>query len=213
MAQLTVPKLALSSIDFDYATLRAQLKDLPWNPIQQAPWRQEYPYIPTVSFQIGHTAENLYIHYAVEEEALRAQYSQSNEAVWNDSCVEFFISFDQKKTYYNLEFNILGTGLVGYGTSVKADRNRLTAEAIEQVHTLTSIARQGEKKCWNIILKIPVGLFSDSGISSFEELAADANFYKCGDALPQPHFIAWNPIDNPSPNFHLPQFFGSLTFD
>lgn len=26
----------------------------------------------------------------------------------------------------------------------------------------------------------------------------------------QPHYIAWNAVDHPTPNFHLPQYFGEL---
>ena len=37
-----------------------------------------------------------------------------------------------------------------------------------------------------------------------------ANFYKCGDDTAQPHYIAWNAVDHPTPNFHLPQYFGEL---
>jgi hypothetical protein len=37
-----------------------------------------------------------------------------------------------------------------------------------------------------------------------------ANFYKCGDNTAQPHYIAWNAVNHPTPNFHLPQYFGEL---
>ena len=40
-----------------------------------------------------------------------------------------------------------------------------------------------------------------------------AHFYKCGDKLQQPHFLSWNAIGNPKPNFHLPQFFGTIVFE
>jgi hypothetical protein len=40
-----------------------------------------------------------------------------------------------------------------------------------------------------------------------------ANFYKCGDETPEPHFLSWNPIDLPKPNFHVPQFFGQLELE
>ena len=40
-----------------------------------------------------------------------------------------------------------------------------------------------------------------------------ANFYKCGDRLKQQHYLSWNPIDLPRPNFHCPEFFGELTFE
>ena len=39
------------------------------------------------------------------------------------------------------------------------------------------------------------------------------NFYKCGDETPRPHFGAWSPIENPTPDFHRPEFFGDLVID
>ena len=37
-----------------------------------------------------------------------------------------------------------------------------------------------------------------------------ANFYKCGDETLHPHFGCWNPVVAEEPNFHLPEFFGTL---
>ena len=40
-----------------------------------------------------------------------------------------------------------------------------------------------------------------------------ANFYKCGDELQTPHFLSWNPIKIENPDFHRPDFFGTLEFE
>jgi hypothetical protein len=40
-----------------------------------------------------------------------------------------------------------------------------------------------------------------------------ANFYKCGDKTSHPHWLTWNPVDKPRPDFHLPQYFGTLVFE
>jgi hypothetical protein len=40
-----------------------------------------------------------------------------------------------------------------------------------------------------------------------------ANFYKCGDELPTPHFLSWNPIEWKEPSFHRPEQFGKLIFE
>ena len=37
-----------------------------------------------------------------------------------------------------------------------------------------------------------------------------ANFYKCGDLTAHTHFLSWSPIDAPKPDFHRPDFFGTL---
>ncbi|MFR4039417.1 MAG: carbohydrate-binding family 9-like protein, partial [Butyricimonas faecalis] len=38
------------------------------------------------------------------------------------------------------------------------------------------------------------------------------NIHKCGNKLPHPHFVTWNPIPTEKPDFHRPEFFGTLIF-
>ena len=40
----------------------------------------------------------------------------------------------------------------------------------------------------------------------WDGLRARMNLYKCGDDLSHPHFLSWQPIEAPKPNFHLPAF-------
>lgn len=211
MAILEVSKRTIDTQDFDYAGLKQQLHGLPWQPMEQVNWPESYPHKPAVAFQIAYTADAVVLHFAVAEDFVKAQYVRPNEPVFEDSCVEFFISFDGKKTYYNLEFNVLGTGLIGYGPADKKQRNRLTAEQIERVSTATSVVQVDGKKKWNIILLVPLAVFQLEG-SDLSGRRAHANFYKCGDKLPVPHFISWQPIAFPTPNFHKPEFFGEIQF-
>lgn len=206
---LFVPKVADSALLLDYAVLSNTFSSIEKQEIDNCPWASEFPYIPEVTFQIVHSADLIGIHYSVKEEFLRANAIRANENVWEDSCVEFFVSLDNKQTYFNFEFNVLGTGLIGYGSAVKEERNRLTAEEIETVSSITQVVKTNDSKTWEIFLTIPKALLTKEDLTG---KTVHGNFYKCGDALPKPHFIAWNAIDNPSPNFHLPQFFGELNF-
>ncbi|MDM1047997.1 carbohydrate-binding family 9-like protein [Sphingobacterium hotanense] len=211
MKTLEIEKVDFQESAGDYASLAKNMNSLAWHDIAAAPWKSEFPYIPKVQFQVGYSDQDILLHYSVEEEFVKGQYIRPNENVWEDSCVEFFVSFDNRETYYNVEFNVLGVGLVGYGTSIKSNRNRLSAEEILQINAYSSVRTVAGKKSWQQILQIPFHIFK----ANAEELQckkAYANFYKCGDALPNPHFIAWNDIDNPTPNFHLPQYFGEVTF-
>ena len=66
---------------------------------------------------------------------------------------------------------------------------------------------------WTMYLEIPKQAM---GFADHESLAGQrvrANFYKCGDETPEPHFLSWNPIDTPKPDFHLPEFFGLLELE
>ncbi|TDS13253.1 carbohydrate-binding family 9-like protein [Sphingobacterium paludis] len=212
MSKLIVEHLDIDAENLNYAHMAGKMEGLTWHAVDRHNWKGEYPYKPFVDFQIAHNGSAIILHYAVKEDFIKGQYVRPNESVWEDSCVEFFISFDQKKHYYNLEFNVVGTGLIGYGTQIKAERTRLNADTIMQVATTTSILSYQGRKQWNIILYIPIAVFAKSPIRSLAGLSAHANFYKCGDALPEPHFMSWAPISWPKPNFHLPEFFGELEF-
>ena len=207
MNTLQVPKINIPNVTSE--SLRFAFKELDWHAINQAPWQAEFPYIPQVKFQIAYNNDHLFLHYHVEEDHVKATYIRANENVWEDSCVEFFISLDDRQTYYNFEFNALGTGLIGYGSAVKTERQRLSVEQIESVDVFTHLKKINGKKEWDITLVIPKALFGDV---SFEGHTFHANFYKCGDGLPKPHFITWNNIDLPKPNFHRPDFFGAINF-
>ena len=41
-------------------------------------------------------------------------------------------------------------------------------------------------------------------------IARFEGFYKCGDKTAHPHFLSWNPVGTPAPDFHRPDFFGEL---
>ncbi|MFB5944318.1 carbohydrate-binding family 9-like protein [Albibacterium profundi] len=184
---------------------------LPENKIDCVSWKG-FPYRPNVTFKIAQSASALFIRFDVEEKALRVNNFASNEPVYEDSCVEFFISF-RDQYYYNLEFNAIGVALVGYGTKDKDSRKRLTAERISQIKTYSHISKDaGQDVKWNLMLYIPLALFEEEKISTLKGNSYTANFYKCGDELPEPHYVSWSPIQADEPNFHLPEFFGTLIF-
>ncbi|MFD2555437.1 carbohydrate-binding family 9-like protein [Sphingobacterium tabacisoli] len=207
MKRLTVEKIA--DITDDIKELYATFSTLPWNAIDQSPWESEFPYRPDARFQMAHSESYIYLRYEVKEEFVKGQYIRPNENVWEDSCVEFFFSLDGKKTYYNFEFNVLATGLIGYGPADKAQRNRLPKEVVERIDAWTQVVKKSGIKSWEIYLVIPKDIFGDAAYSA---KTFHANFYKCGDGLPNPHFMSWNAIQNATPNFHLPEFFGEVFF-
>jgi hypothetical protein len=60
---------------------------------------------------------------------------------------------------------------------------------------------------------IPIVAFSENKIQTLSGETCRGNFFKCGDDLPEPHFVAWNNVNAPSPNFHVPECFGEILFD
>ena len=190
-------------------------KGIAAQPIDVVNWA-DYPYRPKVSVRLAYTDGALLLHYQVEEEAVRGKYAVDNEAVWTDSCVEFFLIPGESGCYYNIETNCIGTVLVGGGIG-KPDRTHAPHELTARVDRWASLGREPierhEPTAWQLALVIPFEVFFKDRLTSLEGRTIRANFYKCGDELPTPHFLSWNPIDFPTPNFHRPDSFGELVFE
>lgn len=180
-------------------------------------WKDEYPYCPDVKFRIAHNGKNIIAEYVVQEESVRAVADNDNGNVWEDSCVEMFIAFDRTH-YYNIECNCRGKILLACGP----DRNNRTyspMENIARIQRISSIVcdepfdNRPAPREWKLQLLIPADVFFKDHMTDMHGVYAHANFYKCGDMLPTPHFLSWKPIDVASPDFHLPEFFGEIAFE
>jgi hypothetical protein len=176
-----------------------------------------YPYKPDVKFNIAHSRTEIYLQYLVNEKYIRAKYIHNNDPVWNDSCVEFFISPFPDGTYYNFEFNCIGALLIGFGNG-RDNRERAGKEITSQIRCISSLGNQAIEPSegnfiWDLTIVIPVSAFYKHQVKEVTGMKAKANFYKCGDELKEPHYLTWKPINYPKPNFHLPDFFGDLIFD
>jgi hypothetical protein len=172
-------------------------------------------YMPKASFFMAYTASSILLKYIVKEKYIKAVYREINDPVYKDSCVEAFIAFDNESSYYNLEFNCLGTALAGYGSG-KNDRTHIKKQLVEKITSHRLIKTPGNALNtlieWELTLKIPFTVFEHHQITSLKNQVCSVNFYKCGDELPEPHFLSWNNIIYPYPNFHLPEFFGKVKF-
>jgi len=179
-------------------------------------WAKDFPYAPEVSVEVKHDSSTMTLLFKVREKYTKAEIKETNGKVWTDSCVEFFVAFDDKG-YYNLETTCAGVELLGY-----KDSEGVTVHAAPAV--IDSILKKGtfvgsnfsEKEgdnIWQIEINIPCSAFFRHSLKSFDGIKARGNFFKCGDDLSHPHFLSWSPIDNPKPNFHLPKFFGEIDFE
>jgi hypothetical protein len=55
-------------------------------------------YKPSVYFSVGHDDNFIAICFFVEEDTVKATYAKSqHDPVWTDSCVEFFVTKDNKE--------------------------------------------------------------------------------------------------------------------
>lgn len=182
--------------------------------ISYVPW-EAYKYKPKVDFTVAYTDYALLLKYYVSEKSVRANYSKPNDPVYKDSCVELFISFDDGMGYYNFEFNCAGTCLLGFGKDRKG-RHQLPEKLISRIRhqsLLLPSACAEANISWELTVEIPFELFHFHEIKSLKGKKARANVYKCGDDLPEPHYLAWNQIKTEEPDFHRPEYFGSFEFN
>ena len=212
MKKLEVPFISLDK-DSPISDVSAALNDVAPNSIELAPWA-EFSYKPHVTFAVAYSEDSLLVKYFVKEKAISAFHREINSPVYKDTCVEMFIAFDEEPNYYNLEFNCVGTCLAGYGKS-RVGRKLLAKDLVDRIKYLSKVKSRSNSEgnfCWELTLMIPFEVFCHHEITSLKNRTCRVNFYKCGDDLPEPHYLSWSSIKSPSPNFHLPEFFGEAEF-
>jgi hypothetical protein len=185
------------------------------NPIEEVNW-EGFDYKPDVKFSIAYAGREILLKYYVTEQWFKAEKTESNQMVCEDSCVEFFVSPSAGGIYYNLEFNGIGTCLMGAGKG-RENSKRADPEIISRIRRKTSVGRKSvkEKKgnfSWTITMAIPMDVFFHHKITELKGKTFRANFYKCGDGLSVPHYVTWNPVKTEKPDYHRPEYFGLLKF-
>jgi hypothetical protein len=212
---ITVPFLQIPDVHLLHGKVLQELESVNPNRIACVNW-EKFPYAPEVNVKVAQTSTYLILQYQVREKSIRAKYSHFNEAVWNDSCVEFFVSFDDRKTYYNFEFNCIGTPLLRY--NLKPDEGLLASPLVlSRIKTRSTLGskpfeiKNGDFS-WELTIAIPYSSFFEHQFKNLQKRAVHVNFYKCGDELEEPHFLSLFPIHTPIPNFHVPEFFQQIEF-
>lgn len=215
MKKITVPKITpkcncTEELDKIFATLEA-------NEIDCCNWPDEFPYAPKASFKLFHNGKNLYIKFEVTEKDIHTLVTKDFGEVWTDPCVEFFVSPEGNNDYYNFECTCIGKMLMAWhpADSAKENAPQQLLDTIERMPSLgnDNFPLRSGNTSWSIVEIIPATALFRSGTDSWEGRRMRANFYKCGDNLPTPHFLSWNPIEWPEPSFHRPEFFGELVFE
>jgi len=175
-------------------------------------------YEPRVEARLCLTDRFLYVRFDVEEKKVRARFTRFQDPVYKDSCVEFFVDAfpGLRRGYLNFEANAIGTFLVAFGPD-RHSRSPLRKEDLRGFKSASSVKRplDGEIEAghWTLAYRIPLDLFRRIyGRPIRPGDRGSANFYKCGDETEYPHYGAWSPVATPSPDFHRPEFFGTIVF-
>jgi len=178
-------------------------------------------FTPAVQAKMMYDDANLYVIFNVNDRYVRCMVTEINGPVYEEPAVEFFFSPDPEfpDRYFNLEINCGGTPLMHYNDFSKKQRNPLGLADIEEVEIAHSLPKVVDPEItgpvtWTIEYKIPIVMLEKYSkvIHPKPGTAWRANFYKIAEQGSNIHFLTWSPVKNPVPNFHLPQFFGTIQF-
>lgn len=187
-----------------------------WEKIACLNWAEDFPYAPEVRFRMWHSGDMLHIEYAVDEATTKAEQNEPGGPVYMDSCVECFIQPDAADPhYYNFEWNAAGHLAMARRTG-RQDPVDAPLDVIGSVSAVPSLGSEPFAECeagpWTLEVAIPVSAFFGDSIESLAGRSMKMNLFKCGDGLKTPHFLTWQPVDTPKPDYHRPEFFVTVNF-
>jgi hypothetical protein len=125
--------------------------------------------------------------------------------------MEVFLAFPEKGEaltndvmYLNFEVNSNGAMYAAYGKGRKG-RKPMPEKYLQVV----DCKADRQEDSWTLTYLIPESyLKEEAGVEKLDgETEFYCNFYKIAQTPEIEHYASWSPIDNPTPNFHLPIFF------
>ena len=159
--------------------------------------------------QLCWTEEALRLRLRAAERDIRAEERGLLGMPCRDSCLEFFFCPSAGDLrYFNIEFSPSGCMYLGFGRSIE-EHSRLLVTGAEALFGARTRRTDGG---WEVAYRVPAE-FVRRFFPEFElhrGLHLRGNFYKCGDATVQPHYLAWNPVTSAVPAFHRPEDFGEI---
>ena len=180
--------------------------------VDKYPWGGDYRPRTTARLTRSDTALNL--HMRCYEANTRAEILERNGRVCTDSCLEFFFAPVPAETlaYFNFEVNPLGVMYIGFSPDgTRADSRPLECEP----NAYFNMRADRNAQYWEVSYSVPYS-FICHYMPQFDPRFCHeihGNFYKCGDLTEHIHYAAWNPVDAPAPDFHVPESFGVLKFE
>lgn len=197
----------------------------PWKsvkPIRLSHYMGKLPdFRPRVRAKMLYDETYLYVIFQVKDRYVKSTVQEFNGPVSRDACVEFFFSPDQKvpNGYFNIEINAGGTPLAGYHIYQQQAGGPISSEDLKRLEIAHSLPGLIEKEItkpttWTVEYKIPFSVLQKYAALKLPRPGDvwRANFYKIASEGSNPHYLTWSFVDHYKPNFHLPQFFGTIRF-
>ena len=198
---------------------KMDINDSGWIRINILPWGGNYKPLTLAAISYDDSGFNVYMKSY--EPTIRFEGTLRNDPVHLDSCMEFFFSpVEDSKAYLNFEINPLGTLYTGYSFSgLRKDSKPVCKDLSREYFNIKSMTKEdaenynknkSEDKYWDISFSVPFDYIKKMFPDFILPETLKANFYKCGDLTENEHYVVWNNIELPSPDFHRPEFFGTL---
>lgn len=210
----TIKKLSSDELNTNYWDNVENIK------IENYPW-DETGYKPETEVKLCYTDTEIRVKFKSSEKKVRIEEKEFNGPSWYDSCVEFFFlpEPENDKRYFNFEITARGNLLLQLDDKppVRHNMNHVNPAYFEIKADVNddNVDDFDNFKPWTIEYKIPFDFIKDS-FPSFEAKSGKklkANFSKCGDETLTPHFGTWANIKNPTPAFHMPEYFNEIVFE
>lgn len=169
------------------------------------------PFRPESEAYVGWDESGLRVWLCSDEKEPRALCRKPGDPVWEDSCLEFFLSPEPEKDGRYLNFECSASSCVHLAIGPDRNNRRVILPVPDRMRAV-SVVFPGTGWCVHYTVSSEF-LKSEFGITLRSGLVMSGNFYKCGDRTPHPHFGSWSPIDPekvPAPDFHRPEYFGRL---
>ena len=173
--------------------------------IDKVNW-EEFGVIPKTTGKLLYDDYGIYVRLETDEKPLLARYSNQNDKVCCDSCMEFFFRPNENDPrYLNFEFNAFGTMYLAVRTSRK---DPIYPDKDKNYFDVKSFV---DDKKWVLQFCIPFEFID--GIFGGHTNTMYGNLYKCGDETMTPHYATYYPISTEKPDYHRPEFFAEFVLE
>lgn len=164
-------------------------------------------YTPPAFARVGWNENGIYALMYAYEETIRANVANFGGQVCEDSCLEFFLKPNPASDarYINVEINPRGVAHIGIG---EGRGNRQKFSSPPDGFIVTHSEHYGG--WWAVSYELDVQfLQAHFGNCLLPGQEMRGNFYTCDESI-HPHFGACFPVKAQKPDFHRPEFFGSM---
>lgn len=204
MRNYVIKKVALADLPIDSDLWNAANKD----EIDLYPWEGYQQNAPKTEFTILYDDNGIGIKFFSDEKNPVGNAVGMNTDVYTDSCVEIFLNPSPETTqkYLNFELSVTGYMHLGLGAG-RFDRELLYID-FDSLHIQTRVL---PNVGWEAKFFIPFALLKQYYPKISEKWTG--NFQKLCEDCEIPHLGCWNLIGTEKPDFHRPEFFGTIMME